>query len=268
MLFSLYVIIRVMISKTWDNCIQKNFYNVYFSSKYTNRITCKISKPRERILPTPSLIKLDADVLLQLGYSSKKSLVYSDKIALNMCKFMSLSYENRDIINDAISSCTGSVVYYNPIGALLHFKQENLLVLTFAGTQVQSFNDWWVNITVQYLQEWYKIKEQIIAHMNSHTRANVVICGHSKGGALAVYAFNDLKDIFHVSGCYVAGLPDSLIRPVKYTQIYNIKDVCDPICKVFSSQEKYWEIKVGDPGPLDMNRHDIDSYINLLTLRM
>lgn len=78
-------------------------------------------------------------------------------------------------------------------------------------------------------------------------------------------AYEDLLlNKIEVSGCYVAGVPDRLIKETDQMSIYNLKDECDPVCSILGNPYRFWDIKVGVHGKLDINRHKISSYIDYL----
>lgn len=230
----------------------------YFKFKFGNKITCK-SDEKSRSLK--DMVLLDTDVLKQLGYAVRPCLIYSPSIALNMCRIMSLVYEDQHTLELFCKTQNALLLFYSTKASLILFRDSNLIILAFAGTHAYSFDDWWVNITIKYKQEWDNISKNITDILDKYPRSNLVLCGHSKGGALAVYAAQELYKMYYICGCYVAGIPDKLIQDVEYQQIVSLKHSSDPVTALLSNKDKYWNVNFEGNGKLNIDNHRINSYI-------
>lgn len=209
--------------------------------------------------------EIDMEAIKTLGNTSKETFLYSNPIAKAMCQFMALAYEDDHTIENVLKFINGRVVYKNEGTNILYFEDANLLVLSFAGTKVESLKDWWTNITGTYQQEWNKQRLQIIQMLNKYKTSNVIVCGHSKGGVLSIIAYNDLA--LDIDACYVAGVPDYFVNSKNAIGIYSIKDRRDPISNILGSYKSNWEVIIGNDGEYSIESHRILSYIKTLTIK-
>ncbi len=225
--------------------------------EFSTSISTKQSKQK-------SLDIEEVQVLQLLSNVSKQTQVYSQLIARTMCKFMKLTYENKDVILQQLPSYI-QLVYHDNGTSILLLKEHNLLILCFAGTKTQSLRDWWVNITGTYQKEWFKQKRDIIRVLKQYANDNTytIVCGHSKGGIMSILAYND--NAINIDACYVAGVPDYFVTSQKTVGIYNIKHKRDPVSALLGSEKSNWEIVLGNDGPVSLDFHRIVKYIELLS---
>lgn len=201
--------------------------------------------------------------------------VYSAFLAKKLCDFMLLAYESEHIVQIFANKTQGMILYYSKDITILRFESSQLtvpvIVIACSGTDKTSLNDWWINITQTYKEEWEKKKHIIMPLIQTQGNCRIIVCGHSKGGMVALYMYSDMlqSDKFKkcLSGCYVAGTPDKLLNESakQIVGVYNIKDRRDPIAQVLGSANTNWEVSIGNKSEkYDLSKHQIVSYISQL----
>lgn len=209
---------------------------------------------------------IDPYVLKILGKRSKGTQIYSKDIARGMCEIMSLAYENRDVVAYVTRRFGGQLVYNRDSTSVLYFPDEHLVILCFAGTKVQSVQDWWTNITGTYQREWESQRNVLIKVLQDfHNDNYIVVCGHSKGGIMSILAYNEPQ--VDIDACYVAGVPDYFVKSSRSIGLFSIKNNKDPVTTLLGKSNAYWEIDVqnnNSPSSYSIEAHRILSYIAAL----